>query len=242
MNLQILLQHICFFFGMTFGRLCFSSSSFATILVTIILWPQLSGFREIFAETRGKFFSNFIFSFWVGVGFSVLSSAVVTFWVSSVFQSEFWSSFLNTGARLCAKTLQASYLWLHFIMFQNMLGSLWPDLDTSGIKWPHRKTGKTENLRSIVFDSLVLILEASRQYSVKRHEMLWQTKIVWKSWTRVFLTILVPSEYCRKYLVRNHTVVHLGLREIFANRNFDKKLNERLLSEKNTFQKTAERR
>ena len=60
-----------------------------------------------------------------------------------------------TGSGLCAKTLHAWGLWLHFSLFQNMLGPLWPNLVPSGIKWPHKKTGKTEILRLFFFDFLV---------------------------------------------------------------------------------------
>ena len=64
---------------------------------------------------------------------------------------------------------------LYFSMFQNMLGPLWPNLDTSGIKWPRIKTGKTENLRSIffrLFSPVFLIAETSTQYYVERCTML----------------------------------------------------------------------
>ena len=39
---------------------------------------------------------------------------------------------------------------------QHMLGSLWPNLDTSGIRGPETKTENTENLRSIFSDFLVV--------------------------------------------------------------------------------------
>ena len=108
-----------------------------------------------------------------------------------IFELLGWGPLRRTGSALCAKTLHASCLWLPFSMFQHMLESLWPNLDTSRIKGTETKTGKTENLRSFFSDFLhgpiIMILETSCQYSVKLRAML--CKIVWKSHSRVFFTI-----------------------------------------------------
>ena len=88
---------------------------------------------------------GFQIRFWtaeLGEGFRVKTSADV--WLR------------HTGSGLCAKTLHASGLWLHFSMFQNMVGSFWANLDTSGIKGPGKKTGKTENLRSVTKNNIFL--------------------------------------------------------------------------------------
>ena len=89
----------------------------------------------------------------------------------------------RTGSELCAKTLHASCLCLLFSMFQNMLGTLWPNVDTSGIKGAQTKTGKTENLHLFFFwffRVIFWVLETSRQFSVKRRRML--CNIVWNSY------------------------------------------------------------
>ena len=111
-----------------------------------------------------------------------------------------WAGGPLAGSRLCAKTLDATCLWLLFSMFQNMLGAALPNVDTSGMNRPQTRTGKTEHLHSIFFwffCPIFLISETSCQYSVKRQGMLCNT--VWKSYSRVFFTIQSAgaSEVCR---------------------------------------------
>ena len=106
----------------------------------------------------------------------------------------FWFSncwLRRTGSRLSAKPLHAWCLWLHFSLFQNMLGPLWPNLVPSGIKWLHKKSGKME-LRSffLFFGPVFLILETSSQQSVKMRAML--CNFVW-----IFFTIRSAGAFRR---------------------------------------------
>ena len=98
-------------------------------------------------------------------------------------------AFCHTGPGLCATTLHAAYLWLHYSMFQTMLEPFWPNSDTSGTKWPQKKTGKTEKLLVIFwfFSPVFLIRKTTSRYSLKRHAML--SKVVWISYWRIFFTI-----------------------------------------------------
>ena len=84
------------------------------------------------------------------------------------------------------KTLHASCLWLHFSKLENMLGPLWPNIDTSGIEWPQTKNYKNRKL--FFFGFLV-------PFWFRRHHVIIPWKGVQCSVTsskflfRVFITI-----------------------------------------------------
>ena len=121
---------------------------------------------------------------------------------------------LTTGSGLCAETSHASCLWLLFSMFQNMLGPLWPNVDTSGIKGPQTKTGKTENLHSF-FLFLVQFPEFRRHhvnipwkgaecYAISSENLFQEFSLPYNQ--------LVRLEFAETECTEFLTVVKLGLR------------------------------